>query len=148
MGADTGTSDRLTQGGLRPRLRVPSEKPRRLAVPTLLFFGGMVACLLWWRVLPASFFLPDTTDYAAFHRPAAMSLLEGKAYTVDGSTFAHRYPPGYPAIVAAAVWFSRVSGINERSVILALNVICLACSAVLLYAIASTRAGALAGVAV
>lgn len=43
--------------------------------------------------------LTISNDTKGFYSPAAVSLMEGKGYAVNGA-FSNRYPPGYPALLA------------------------------------------------
>lgn len=114
-------------------------RPHRTLVGVLFVASGVVLLLLW-AVAPESVFLGNPSDYQAFHRPVAESLLAGRGLTADGRTLATRYPPGY-ALLLAAIWaVTRPFGLRPETGVLALNLVSVGLSAVFLYELAALAA--------
>ena len=70
----------------------------------LLFVLTFVACVgvqgTFTVTAPASLEASSSPDFESFYRPVAENLLEGRGLTLSGEP-ALRYPPGYPAVLAA-----------------------------------------------
>jgi 4-amino-4-deoxy-L-arabinose transferase-like glycosyltransferase len=105
-----------------------------------------LAALAFLAVLPAGSRANESADYADFYAPMARSLLAGDGFwNADEGTVATRYPPGFPAVLAAAIGAGRLFGISED---LAVRLLCLlgfASTAVTLFRLGRIVFGGAAG---
>lgn len=52
----------------------------------------------------------ENYDYFCCYEPSARNLLDGHGFVYDNGRFADLYPPGYPLLVATALWIGRYVG--------------------------------------
>lgn len=113
----------------------PVTAKRRLMAG--VFAGSVIWLVTLWSIVPE---WPDThsSDYRSYYLPVAQSLLEGRGLTQENGTFADRYPPGYPLVLAAAMAASQHAGLSTDAAALLLNILCYGGATVLIYS-ASTN---------
>ncbi len=76
-----------------------------------------------WLVVPESAKPPPATDYLTYYKPVAENLVEGRGLVTSSGEPAVRYPPGYPALVAAAMLLADHLGISRESVLMAVSAV-------------------------
>lgn len=69
----------------------------------LVVFGG-------FRLLAAGRLAANSSDYDSYYRPVAERVLDGRGWTDPTGAPALRYPPGEPAVLAAALGAARAVG--------------------------------------
>lgn len=119
-----------------------ARHPHLAALAAALF--AALAALAFLALLPAAVAGNDSADYADFYRPVALSLLEGKGL-VDEGRLADRYPPGFPALLAAAIGAGRALGLAEETAVGLLGLLGFAATAAALFRLGLACHGALAG---
>jgi len=94
----------------------------------LLFVLAFVACVgvqgTFTVTAPASVKAPSSPDYESFYRPVAESVLEGGAFTLSGEP-ALRYPPGYPAVLAAVFVVTDGLGVDRGTGVTIFSLVCM-----------------------
>jgi len=75
------------------------------------------------------------SDYLVYYKPIANSILQGKGITLRGN-YLFAIAPGFPIILSGVFAVSQLTGIDELSLIVVLNIILTAVSSCLLFFIA------------
>lgn len=105
----------------------------RPAALLALFALPLLLSLSLQRGMPSGALASSATDYEAFYRPIAESLLDGRGYHLSGFAAPDRYPPGYPLLAASSLFLARSLGLPEESVVHAFNAACHGLSALALF---------------
>jgi len=87
--------------------------------------------LVFLALLPPSARSNESADFEIFYAPIAHSLLAGEGFVFEGRV-AHRYPPGFPVAIAAAMGGSRLFGLPEEDAIRLLGLLGFAATAAML----------------
>jgi hypothetical protein len=106
---------------------------RRAAIS--VFAIAVLVEIVFLALLPNAFRPNEASDYDVFYRPVAQNIVEHKGLTINGE-FAARFPPGFPAYLAAQFYLADRLGVSRNSLILTTNVLAGALSAVLLLLVA------------
>jgi 4-amino-4-deoxy-L-arabinose transferase-like glycosyltransferase len=112
-----------------------------------VWVASIVITLLFWAVLPAKWQEEETTDYVAFYEPVAHALVEGRGLVRQDGSFATRYPPGYPALVAGVFAVAHGLHLPEKTVMTCFILMSFGFTSVLLYQLARAIWGARAALA-
>lgn len=110
-------------------------------VPDLVSIGSLLLGTLFLAVAPRSLRVSGP-DYSVYYRPVAANILAGRGLSYHDGTPAIRIPPGYPLWVAGHLALSLVTGIPEQTLLTVTNLLLLAASTWLVYALASRFWGA------
>jgi 4-amino-4-deoxy-L-arabinose transferase-like glycosyltransferase len=111
----------------------------------ILFLFSITITILFWLVLPGGFREDEVPDYISFYKPVGVNLLEGRGITLN-NTWATRYPPGFPMIVAFFGGLSQLTTIPMQSSIAIMVLIFTSGSVVLLFLIGEKIWGKLGGI--
>src|SRR5581483_3180523 len=116
-----------------------AARTRRHAVTSgLLFLAAVAAAVVFRMLLPPAQRTNESSDYRDFYAPVAQQILAGSGPTVpDSGGPAVRYPPGYPALLAAAFAIARGVGVTDERGAIVLGVLAAGVVAALLERIAS-----------
>jgi 4-amino-4-deoxy-L-arabinose transferase-like glycosyltransferase len=95
----------------------------------IALFVGLIA-----RTLAPTAVRADNSDYDAFYKPVADSLLRGEGSTINGRA-AVRYPPGFPVLLAGAIGFARLVSLPDAFGEAALSLLALVISSLTLFAL-------------
>jgi len=96
---------------------------------SLLF--SLIFLFFFKNIGPSEHSVPGT-DYTYCYEPVANDILQGRGIRVQES-FAIRYPPGYPIILASIFWLSQLTGINKLEAVVIFNVIIIALTCCILF---------------
>lgn len=96
----------------------------------------VVCTIAFWAVLPSAYRVSESTDFTSFYEPVAQRVLAGNGITTASGAVAMRYPPGYPAVLAAAIGAGRTIGVSEETSLNALALVCVAIASLLLHLMA------------
>jgi 4-amino-4-deoxy-L-arabinose transferase-like glycosyltransferase len=96
--------------------------------------------LLFFRNIGPSEHQTPGTDFLVRYEPIANNILAGKGITLEGKVHPE-FAPGFSVILAGLFGLSSISGINKFDLIVALNIVLGAASAVLLFLIAKESFG-------
>lgn len=126
-----------------------------IALLALTVHGAFLA------ILPTAYQVNESSDFHEFYRPVAVNVLDGKGLIDAHGQPAVRYPPGFPVLVAAALAASNARGavdsaseatspeatssettLSETTWLSAINALCFALVAGLLWLIAHRQLGA------
>jgi hypothetical protein len=91
-------------------------------------------CFLW--ILPTEFQDNESSDYLSFYEPVARNLLDGHGLRNDDGTFAIRYPPGYPIILAGLFGLSSAINVGEKTVLSIFTVFCMGLASAFVFLLA------------
>jgi 4-amino-4-deoxy-L-arabinose transferase-like glycosyltransferase len=83
---------------------------------------AVAAHLLTGAVLVRPEVVPDS-DYPSFYRPVARALADGRGWQPPADRSPVAFPPGYPAILAAAFLVADHTGSSEEAAVAALNLL-------------------------
>lgn len=79
-----------------------------------VFVASLMAVLVFWTVVPASWQAEPVTDYEKFYEPVARGLIQGRGLWHSDGSPALRYPPGYPVVLAGVFALARLAGVSEQ----------------------------------
>src|SRR5215472_749217 len=130
-----GQANKESDWGVASALRF--RVPPRALLPILSLFALFVYGL-FLVVLPDRWAQNESTDYARFYRPVAENLMAGKGLVTPDGSFAVRYPPGYPLLLAGILELARVTSARESVLFLSLNGLVVLAIPLLIFGIAST----------
>src|ERR1700751_3672038 len=103
---------------LQPELTMPGQVAdwvaghRRFLLLSSSAVLALVAHLLFLVLLPQPWRKNQSTDYDAYYKPVAESLIGGKGFYLHSKP-ALLYPPGIPVLYASAFWAAGQANLNE-----------------------------------
>lgn len=107
-----------------------------------LFGTALAIQISFLSILPNRFRQNDEAiDYRTFYKPVGENILAGKGIVDADGKLGTAYPPGYPTIIALVFGAAHVAGVNQITAIDMFDVLLMAASALLLFAIAYTLFG-------
>ena len=115
--------------------------------PAVAFAISVVATLAFWLLLPRDLHGNESSDYQAFHEPAARSILEGHWFRLPDGAPAVRYPPGYPLLLAGLFRAADLLNLPETTVVSGFTLLSMASASVLLFWLADSLWGTLPALA-
>lgn len=108
------------------------RKSAWLFAPVLLLSVLIVS--IFWMVLPARFRATENTDYVYYYEPVARNILKGAGVvSLDGTTAAIRYPPGYPLLLTSIFFLSRQLRISEATGLSVFGILCMGLASVFIF---------------
>ena len=111
-----------------------------------IFLLALLVILATRLIVPDRFFQThEPPDYVKFYRPVALNILDGAGIVTDDGEVAVRYPPGFPVLLAGTFGLGNVLGVDNTTAALTLTTICLALVPVMVFYLARTLFGLLAG---
>ena len=128
-----------------PTATPDSSRPHHPTPPAVWFVvccAAAAAFTAFQFVLPARLKTNESGDYRGFYEPVARSLADGRGLRTPNGDFADRYPPGYPAVLAAVLASAHSSGLAEPTVLMTMGIVCWVASTFLVLKIAEQTIGA------
>src|SRR5689334_9033436 len=111
----------------------PSERGARDGIGVLL--ASVLINVVFLTALPSSWRRNQSVDYPVHYAPVARNLLDGKGFRNAEGKPAITYPPGYAFLLTGVFAASRATGVSEMGALRAFNVLSMAVTSLLLYAI-------------
>lgn len=111
--------------------------PRPRAVCATVGCAAAVVVLLFRLALPGVHGENESVDYSHFYRPVARSIAAGHGIVSErGGPLAIRYPPGYPAVLAAVYLAADALRLPEATAMALFTAACAGAAALFLYLLA------------
>jgi hypothetical protein len=114
-------------------------------VSVLVVLAAVVVNLFFWMVLPSPLASNESTDFASFYDPVARNLLNGKGLRLNDGSFAAKYPPGYPMVLAVVYGLGRSVHLGPDRAIAAFILCCNALTTLLLFRLSRSLWGTFSG---
>ena len=117
-------------------MRIPTQLERPWLPVMAVFVASVLATLLFWAVLPASFRMNGSSDYRVYYEPVARNVLAGHGIVLADGAPATRTPPGYALLLAGVFGLSDLLGISEEVALSAFVLLCIGLGSVFVFSLA------------
>ncbi|HYJ86777.1 MAG TPA: glycosyltransferase family 39 protein, partial [Pyrinomonadaceae bacterium] len=88
----------------------------------VVFAASVFLTITFRSVLPSSFRLNESSDYAVSYEPVARNILLGRGFTRGNENLATEYPPGYPLLLAGTFAVCSFLGVPEETGVSSISV--------------------------
>lgn len=117
--------------------KTASSRLQTVVIPVIVLFVLTTAVtVLFWQLLPDGLRSNESSDFNRFYDPVARQIVAGEGLTLPDGSIATRYPPGFPAIVAAAYATADTLGFSTSTGLDLLALLCVWGSAVFVFLLA------------